>query len=244
MAIERAARRRRHRPRGRCARSMSRQLLLHPGVGAFGGRVLHARGRSPPRPPGRCSQPPRLAGGIRSGPVGSGFHFRRRRPSVHGHRRRAPGIFRRNPARRSPRHWIPLQQEPSSRRIARSAAIGRRMAAGDRPRAARASTARDGPRLTGVLRQWMRNESGYPSNWMAEVVRMLPQQVINVVPAGAGVAVMKEEYGRSLQILMAVCGWCCSSRAPTSRICCWPGRWRRAAKPRCAWRWGPRGGRS
>jgi len=30
--------------------------------------------------------------------------------------------------------------------------------------------------------------------------------VINVVPAGAGVAEMKEEYGRSLQILLAVCG--------------------------------------
>ena len=35
---------------------------------------------------------------------------------------------------------------------------------------------------------------------------MLPQQVINVVPAGAGVGMMKEEYGRSLQILLAVCG--------------------------------------
>jgi ABC-type antimicrobial peptide transport system permease subunit len=29
--------------------------------------------------------------------------------------------------------------------------------------------------------------------------------VINVVPAGGGVGVMKEQYGRSLQILMAVC---------------------------------------
>jgi predicted permease len=38
------------------------------------------------------------------------------------------------------------------------------------------------------------------------VIRMLPQQVLNVVPAGAGVAEMKEEYGRSLQILLAVCG--------------------------------------
>ena len=35
---------------------------------------------------------------------------------------------------------------------------------------------------------------------------MLPKQVINVVPAGAGVGVMKEEYGRSLQILLGVCG--------------------------------------
>jgi predicted permease len=41
---------------------------------------------------------------------------------------------------------------------------------------------------------------------MPDVIRMLPKQVVNVVPAGAGVAVMKEEYGRSLQILLSVCG--------------------------------------
>jgi len=63
-----------------------------------------------------------------------------------------------------------------------------------------------GPRLTQVLRRWMQNDSGYPSNWMPEVIRMLPKQVINIVPAGAGVAVMKGEYGSSLQILLAVCG--------------------------------------
>src|SRR5204863_748769 len=53
---------------------------------------------------------------------------------------------------------------------------------------------------------WMQYDSGYPANWMPDVIRMLPKQVINVVPAGAGVGVMKEEYGRSLQILLAVCG--------------------------------------
>jgi predicted permease len=62
------------------------------------------------------------------------------------------------------------------------------------------------PRLTGVLRQWMQNDSGYPANWMPDVIRLLPKQVVSVVPAGAGVAVMKEEYGRSLQILLSVCG--------------------------------------
>src|SRR5438046_5597662 len=41
---------------------------------------------------------------------------------------------------------------------------------------------------------------------MQDMVSLLPKQVINVVPAGAGVAVMKEEYGRSLQILLSVCG--------------------------------------
>src|SRR6185437_7747230 len=57
-----------------------------------------------------------------------------------------------------------------------------------------------------VLRLWLRHDSDYPANWMADVIRDLPKQSINVVPAGAGVAVMKEEYSRSLQILFAVCG--------------------------------------
>src|SRR6184192_3169408 len=52
----------------------------------------------------------------------------------------------------------------------------------------------------------MQYDSGYPSNWMPDVIRLLPKQVIGVVPAGAGVAVMREEYGRSLQILLSVCG--------------------------------------
>jgi predicted permease len=62
------------------------------------------------------------------------------------------------------------------------------------------------PRLTGVLRQWLQHDSGYPANWMPDVIRMLPKQSITVVPAGAGVAVMKDDYGRSLQILLSVCG--------------------------------------
>ena len=60
-------------------------------------------------------------------------------------------------------------------------------------------------RLTAVLRQWMQNESGYPANWMPDIMRTLPQQVMTVVPAGAGVGVMKEAYGRSLRILLTVC---------------------------------------
>ena len=63
-----------------------------------------------------------------------------------------------------------------------------------------------GPRLTGILHQWMQHESGYPANWMPDVIQGLPRQVIAVVPAGAGVGIMKEQYGRSLQILLAVCG--------------------------------------
>jgi predicted permease len=41
---------------------------------------------------------------------------------------------------------------------------------------------------------------------MPGVKQSVPRQIINVVPAGAGVGIMKEQYGRSLQILLAVCG--------------------------------------
>jgi predicted permease len=62
-----------------------------------------------------------------------------------------------------------------------------------------------GARLSGVLRQWMQHDSGYPANWMPSIIQALPKQVITVVPAGAGVGIMKEQYGRSLQILLGVC---------------------------------------
>ena len=103
--------------------------------------------------------------------------------------------------------WLPLQQEPlisgdgSLLRQPVSAwlrAIGR-LGPG-------ATVDGMGPRLTGVLRHWIQYDSGYPASWMPNIVRRLPEQVINIVPAGGGVAAMKEEYGRSLQILLGVCG--------------------------------------
>jgi predicted permease len=103
--------------------------------------------------------------------------------------------------------WVPLQQEPmingEGSLLRQPISAWLRMIGRLRPGASIDGMA---PRLTGVLRQWMQNDSGYPSNWMPDVIRMLPKQVIGVVPAGAGVAVMKEEYGRSLQILLSVCG--------------------------------------
>ena len=103
--------------------------------------------------------------------------------------------------------WIPLHQEPliagggSLLRQPVSAwlrAIGRL-----RPGATTDGMA---PRFTGLLRHWIQYDSQYPANWMAGVMRDLPNQTISIVPAGSGVGVMKEEYGRSLQILLGVCG--------------------------------------
>ncbi len=118
-----------------------------------------------------------------------------------------PGFFGDTLRSDPPDVWIPLQQEPT---VAAAASLLRQSPAAwlrviGRLRQ-KASISGIAPRLTGVLRQWMRNDSGYPSNWMPDVIQNLPKQVINLVPAGAGVAEMKESYGRSLQILFAVCG--------------------------------------
>jgi predicted permease len=118
-----------------------------------------------------------------------------------------PGFFGETLRANPPDLWIPVQQEPL---IAGDGSLLRqpisawlRVIGRLKPGA---TTAGVDQRLTGVLRQWLRHDSGYPSDWMPEVIRMLPKQTLAVVPAGAGVGVMKEEYGRSLQILLAVCG--------------------------------------
>jgi len=118
-----------------------------------------------------------------------------------------PGFFGETLESDPPDIWVPVQQEPmingDGSLLRQPVSAWLRMIGRLRPGA---STDGMAPRLTGVLRQWMQTDSGYPPNWMPDVIRLLPKQVINVVPAGAGVAVMKEEYGRSLQILLSVCG--------------------------------------
>ncbi len=103
--------------------------------------------------------------------------------------------------------WIPLQKEPL---IAGAASLLRQPFAAWLRAIGRlrpgATTDGLGPRLTGILHQWMQHDSGYPASWMPGIIRALPRQVITVVPAGAGVAIMKEQYSRSLQILLGVCG--------------------------------------
>jgi predicted permease len=118
-----------------------------------------------------------------------------------------PGFFGETLRGDPPDLWIPVQQEPlidgDGALLRQSVGAWLRVIGRLRPGASIDGMA---PRLTEVLRQWMLHDSGYPSNWMPDVTRLLPRQVINVVPAGAGVGEMKEEYGRSLQILLAVCG--------------------------------------
>ena len=118
-----------------------------------------------------------------------------------------PGFFGETLRGDPPDVWIPLQQEPvingDTSILRQPVSAWLRVIGRLRPGA---SIDGIGPRLTGVLRQWLQHDSGYPSNWMPAVIQALPKQVIDMVPAGAGVGVMKEQYGRSLQILLGVCG--------------------------------------
>ena len=177
------------------------------GVGAFGGRVLSPDDDRPGAPPvavlsHRVWQTS-YAGD--TSVVGSTFIVEGHPFTVIGVA--PPGFFGETLRSDPPDIWLPVQQEPlidgEGELLHQSVPAWLRAMGRLRPGASINGMA---PRLTGVLRQWMQNDSGYPANWMPEVIRMLPRQVIDVVPAGAGVAVMKEEYGRSLQILLSVCG--------------------------------------
>jgi predicted permease len=177
------------------------------GVRAFGGRLLTPEDDRPSSPPvavisHHCWQ---TDYGADPSVVGSTFVVEGHPFTIIGVT--PPGFFGDTLRSNPPDIWIPVQQEPlidgDSGLLHQSIAAWLRMIGRLRPGA---STTGMAPRLTGTLRQWMQHDSGYPANWMSGIIPMLPKQVINVVPAGAGVAEMKEEYGRSLQILLAVCG--------------------------------------
>ena len=177
------------------------------GVQAFGGRVFTPDDDKPGAPPvavlsHRAWQ---TAYGGDPSVVGSTFIVEGHPLTVIGV---APaGFFGETLESDPPDIWVPVQQEPmidaEGSLLHQSITAWLRVIGRLRPGA---STEGMAPRLTGILRQWMQNDSGYPANWMADIVKLLPKQNLAVVPAGAGVAVMKEEYGRSLQILLSVCG--------------------------------------
>ena len=118
-----------------------------------------------------------------------------------------PGFFGETLRADPPDLWLPLQHEPLIAGVDTSL-LRQRIPAWlrviGRLRAEATVVGMDA-RLTVALRQWLRQEAGYAPAQMSRVERELPKQTISVVPAGAGVGVMKEQYGRSLRILLAVC---------------------------------------
>ena len=176
------------------------------GVRAFGGRMFSADDDKPSATPVAVISHQAWQADYGSDPtvIGSSFIVEGHPFTVIGV---APaGFFGETLRGDPPDIWIPVQQEPliggASGLLHQSIGAWLRIIGRLRPGA---STEGMGPRLTQVLRRWMQHDSGYPPNWMADITRLLPKQIINVVPAGAGVAEMKEQYGHSLQILLAVC---------------------------------------
>lgn len=177
------------------------------GVGAFGGRMFTAADDTPAAAPavvlsyhawqGTYGGDRSIIGGTL---VVEGNPF-----SVIGVT--PPGFFGETLRGDPPDLWIPLQKEPlitgDTSILRQPVAAWLRVIGRLRPGATIDGM---GPRLTGILHQWMQFDSGYPANWMPDIVRSLPNQVIAVVPADAGVGIMKEQYRRSLQILLGVCG--------------------------------------
>ncbi len=177
------------------------------GVGAFGGRVFTAADDSPAAPPVVVLSHHVWSNTYGGDPsvVGSTFVIEGHPFTVAGIA--PPGFFGETLRGNPPDMWIPLQHEPlisgDGALLRQPVSAWLRVIGRVRPGA---SVAAVGPRLTSLLRDWLQHDSGYPSNWMPQVMSVLPKQVIQIVPAGAGVGVMKEEYGTSLRILLAVCG--------------------------------------
>jgi len=116
-----------------------------------------------------------------------------------------PGFFGETLRSNPPEVWIPINHEPllyGPNSLLNHYQAWFRVIGRLRPGA----TIGDMPgRLTNQLRLWLVNDSGMPADWMSGIKASLPKQIIHIVPAGTGVGVMKEDYGASLRILLAVC---------------------------------------
>jgi predicted permease len=176
------------------------------GVGAHGGRVLTAADDTPSAPPATVMSHHVWQSTYGGDPAVIGSTL-----FVEGHPFTVVGVtpagfFGETLRGDPPDLWIPLQKEPlingDTSILRQPISAWLRIIGRVRPGIPVDGV---GPRLTGVLHQWMQYDSGYPANWMPAVIEALPKQVIAVVPAGAGVGIMKEQYGRSLQILLGVC---------------------------------------
>src|SRR5271156_5246346 len=117
-----------------------------------------------------------------------------------------PGFFGETLRSNPPELWLPLQQEPlvngENSLLKQSISGWLRVIGRLRPGASLDGVA---PRLTGLLREWMAHDSGWPAEFMPLIIKSLPKQHIRIVPGGAGVGAMKASYGDSLRILLTVC---------------------------------------
>jgi predicted permease len=117
-----------------------------------------------------------------------------------------PGFYGETLRSNPPELWLPLQQEPlvngENSLLKQSISAWLRVIGRVRPGASIDGVA---PRLTGLMRQWMQHDSGWPAVFMPLIIKSISKQQIRIVPGGAGVGAMKADYGDSLRILLTVC---------------------------------------
>jgi len=177
------------------------------GVGAFGGRVITPEDDKPSAPPVAVlsHRAWETTYGGDTSIVGSSVVIEGHPFTIVGVA--PPGFFGEMLESDPPDLWLPLQQDllisGEASLVRQPISAWLRIIGRLKPGA---TTAGMTPRLTGVLRQWLEHDSQYPANWMTDLMRVMPKQTLAVIPAGSGVTMMKEEYGRSLTILLSVCG--------------------------------------
>jgi predicted permease len=208
-------------PRICSIRSVSRDTLARPlraefvtgsyfhvlGIGAFAGRVITGADDSQSAPPTAVMSYRTWQQSYGSDPtlIGSTFVIEGQPVTLIGVA--PPGFFGETLRSNPPDFWLPLQQEAlfagQNSLIKNNQSnwlfvIGRL-----RPGA---SVEGLPARLTPVLQRWLHNEDPIPAEFRAQIKPDIPHKYIRLAPAGSGVARMKEDYGASLRILLAVCG--------------------------------------
>ncbi len=208
-------------PRTYSIRSVSRDRVARPlsaefvtgsyfhvlGVGAFAGRAITDADDTQSAPPTAVMSYRTWQQSYGSDPtlIGSSFVIEGQPVTLIGIA--PPGFFGETLRSDPPDFWLPLQQEilfdGQNAMIKNNQsnwlyAIGRL-----RPGA---SVEGLPARLTPVLQRWLRNEDPIPAEFRPQIESTIPQKYIRIAPGGGGVTRMKEDYGASLGILLAVCG--------------------------------------
>ncbi|WP_348261988.1 ABC transporter permease [Telmatobacter sp. DSM 110680] len=118
-----------------------------------------------------------------------------------------PGFFGETLRSDPPEIFVPLQQEPmlaGQNTTLKTPLAWLRIIGRLKPDAKTDGMA---ARFTTITRDWLLSELGaeYPQ-YLDQLKKVLPTEIVNIVPAGGGVAEMKAGYQSSLRILMVVCG--------------------------------------
>ncbi|RXH56892.1 ABC transporter permease [Granulicella sibirica] len=120
-----------------------------------------------------------------------------------------PGFFGDTLSSSPPSLWIPLEQEPllagESSFLEATIPNWLRIIGRIKPGA---SVEGMSARLTTVLQRWIPDSGIFalvPAAQMAEAQKMFSRQHVVVIPGGSGIGAMKEDYGKSLKILLFIC---------------------------------------